>query len=492
MDCEQAIHSISAGIDQEVSQDERTALDAHLAVCESCRATVVAMQLQDATLRRAFAARRAAADALADRVIGQLRREIVPNTARIPWIPMILAAAAGFLAAVIIFRPWSLHAPELAREPDPTRNIERSPPNSDSRIAENTPDSGSGNNVTESVDAEPSPRLTQLVFAKGAIEYQSPGDTSWAPLATGGTVKPGSRIRTDGSGRCEFRTPDGSEVRLNGDTELVIHSNRQFELVRGQVWSSVAEDSEPYQIRVPRSDTKITALGTQFDVACGLVATILTVVQGTTEVEGKAGHELVQFGEQAEIVDGAIAERRRVHDLVVATRWVHEILVLKGHDNAELAKRMDDMLAQIGNAKMSYMAEKEILQLGDHCVLPLTRFIQSDRSRTDRQKRSNAARILAKIAQPWSVEDLIGLVNDDDREVRYYAAKALERLTDGQTQGLTPDEWRDGAVDARLSAIARWHTWWQDNRDQFPAPPVSTEPSSKAEPIEPAPKRAKS
>jgi hypothetical protein len=247
-------------------------------------------------------------------------------------------------------------------------------------------------------------------------------------------------------------------------------------LERGQVWSSVAEAEQPYQISVPQAEAKVTALGTQFDLACGLFSTILTVAQGTTEVEGKTGKEVVQFGEQAEIVGGAVAGRRRVHDLIVATSWVHEILMLKGHDNEELANRMDDMLAQIGNAKMSFMVEKEILQLGDHCVLPLTRFIQSEGSRLDRKKRANAARILAKIARPWSVEDLIGLAGDDDREVRYYTAKALERLTDGQTQGLTPEQWRDFNTDTRAAALERWHEWWQVNREHFPTPPFSVDP----------------
>jgi hypothetical protein len=317
---------------------------------------------------------------------------------------------------------------------------------------------------------------TQLVFAKGVIEMSPPGSDTWRPLMTGGTVEPGTRIRTDVSGRCEFRTPEGSEVRLNGNTELVFHASRQLELARGQVWSSVATAKVPYQIRVPQAEAIVTALGTQFDLACDRLATVLTVVQGSTEVEGKARREVVQFGEQAQIVGGQIAERRRVRDLVVATSWVHEILVLKGHDNEELEKRMNDMLARIGDTKLSFMAEKEILQLGDHCVLPLTRFIQSEGSKGDQRKRANAARILAKIARPWSVGDLIGLLDDDDREVRFYAAKTLERLTDGQTQGLTPEQWRDASTTTRQPAIERWRAWWTANRERFPTAPFSVQP----------------
>jgi HEAT repeat protein len=130
------------------------------------------------------------------------------------------------------------------------------------------------------------------------------------------------------------------------------------------------------------------------------------------------------------------------------------------------------------------MYEKEILQLGDHCVLPLTRFIQSEQSKGDKQKRVNAARILAKIARPWSVEDLIGLLADDDREVRFHAANALDRLTDGQTHGLAADQWRDADAETRAASLARWRAWWVDNKNEFPTAPYSVEPIVKDKPDE--------
>jgi hypothetical protein len=492
MDCEHAIILMSAEMDGELAADDRPGLEGHLATCESCRATAQALQLQDAALRQAFAPHREAAVAAADQVIAKLRPTLTRSTIQFPWIPMFLAAAAGFLLAVAIFRPWSSSSPQVTNVPEQTHgseNTEQIASDASQRsgeLVDNTQQDRGANVIQRPApptieEITPKPK-TQLVFAKGAIEMLLPGDDTWRPLATGGAVNPGSRVRTDASGRCEFRTPEGSEVRLNGNTELVFHANRQLELAHGQMWSNVAEDEQPYQVSVPQAQAKVTALGTQFDLACGLFATVLTVVQGTTEVEGKTGREVVQFGEQAEIVGGSIAERRRVRDLIVATSWVHEILMLKGHDNEELAGRMDDMLAQIGNAKMKFMYEKEILQLGDHCVLPLTRFIQSDRSKKDKHTRADAARILAKIARPWSVGDLIGLMADEDREVRFHAAKALERLTDGQTQGLTPEQWRDAAIDTRSAAIERWRVWWQENQEQFPTAPFSVEPVVKDKP----------
>jgi hypothetical protein len=168
-----------------------------------------------------------------------------------------------------------------------------------------------------------------------------------------------------------------------------------------------------------------------------------------------------------------------VYNLVAATSWVHEILKLKGHDNPELVKRMDDLFAQIGEGKMTHLGEKEILDLGDHCVLPLTRFIQSDRSRRNKEQRVAAARILAKIAQPWSVPDLIELLADDDEGVRYHAATALERLTEGETQGITPQEWAKAAAARRGGAIQKWQEWWEKNKVQYPGNPLESPPVPK-------------
>ncbi|HQR42312.1 MAG TPA: hypothetical protein PLX97_06500, partial [Gemmatales bacterium] len=58
----------------------------------------------------------------------------------------------------------------------------------------------------------------QLTVASGTVEVQEAG--AWKAMPTGGFVSCGTPIRTSGKGRCEFRTPDGSEVRLNHETQL--------------------------------------------------------------------------------------------------------------------------------------------------------------------------------------------------------------------------------------------------------------------------------
>ena len=102
----------------------------------------------------------------------------------------------------------------------------------------------------------------------------------------------------------------------------------------------------------------------------------------------------VAAGQQLAVEDGRAGEPAQVDNLVAATRWLHELLMLKGRGDPELATRIDDLFAQIGETKMAYVYEQDIRALGDHCVLPLVRYIESDRSQTSSRssKRSRSRR----------------------------------------------------------------------------------------------------
>src|SRR5438094_9319782 len=103
MDCEQALTLLTADMDREAQSDEGARLGAHLQECAACRASADALRVQDADLRRLFASRRRAAVAVADRVIARLAFSPVHVRRRLPWLPILLSAAAGFLLAVLVF-----------------------------------------------------------------------------------------------------------------------------------------------------------------------------------------------------------------------------------------------------------------------------------------------------------------------------------------------------------------------------------------------------
>jgi hypothetical protein len=458
VNCDQAINLISARIDNEITPSDRAALDSHLSICPACRVTADALAQQDELLDRAFAPRRAAATAVADRVIAQLQtvaplKTSAPRTTQKSfwsnWARPLLAAAAGFALAILITRPWN--------KPVTTP------------LAVGT---------TTAVKPQP---IAQLSLATGAV-YVCPRDsTQWHALETGGPVEAGAKIRTGPKVRCEFKLADGSEVRLNSQTEVCLPAPRRVEVAGGQIYSSVHKlpGGDAFIVNATPAETTFTALGTEFDVSCAPQKATLTVVDGAVKTRSGAKEDVIKGGETLTIAAGQFGDKKQVDKMLLATQWVDEILVLKGRDNPELARRIDDIFAQLGRDKMWYMQAQEVRRLGDHCVIPLARYIQSDRSKQnedERMKRREAARIVSDVATTWAVPELINLLADEDGDVRYAAANALQRLT-GQSQGRRPQDWRDQPLFACTPSIEQWHTWWDQNKSRFPgADPDAVQP----------------
>ncbi|MDB5293055.1 MAG: hypothetical protein JWL69_4296 [Phycisphaerales bacterium] len=465
MDCEQALNLLSARLDGEIAADESAALDAHLVGCADCRAAGEAMAAQHGRLVRAFAPRRRAAVGVADRVVAKLA-----PPARGRWMPAIFSAAAGFLLAVMLFQPWRHTPPTIVIKHDLIDPANSATRPSDSRPVETPP-------------------IGRLALATGAVQICRSGTQDWKPMETGGVLPAGACLRTGPKVRCEIQLADGSEVRLNERTELRFPAARTLELAEGQVWSGVAASQTPFTVAVPRAT--VTALGTQFDLLSHGTNTTLCVIDGATRVKGQfaidgpAAERTVRSGQSLEIIDGKPGEPSRVHDLMLSTRWVNEILVLKGRDSAELERRVDDLAAQIGELKESFLYEQEIRSLGDHCVVPLTRFIQSDRSKGKDEKRRAAARIVSDVAQPWCIPYLIELLSDRDGDVRGPAAAGLQRLT-GLSQELSVEEWQTAPPFRCQRGAQVWQQWWEKHKDRFPGAAPAPPPDPQRLPAEKA------
>src|SRR5207247_5716863 len=107
---------------------------------------------------------------------------------RLPWLPILLSAAAGFLLAVLVFRPWERGADRIVRDqrtvPEP--QVKQQP----------------------LADGHETERIL-LAVANEAVEFLAPGQQGWQTLKAGGQIPVQSRVRTGTEARCEFRLADG-------------------------------------------------------------------------------------------------------------------------------------------------------------------------------------------------------------------------------------------------------------------------------------------
>lgn len=461
MNCEQATARLSERLDGEFTPADAAALDAHLAGCADCTAAAEALRRQDADLCALLAPDRAAAERVSARVIEHLRSEpspvpaatTVPTATPIPtatvvqrsalrrWPGLAAAVAAGFVIGAWVYRP--LNENRNATFSKVSGSLSSQPQTSNAKPA-------AANNPTVPSPTVPNPTVATLVVATGNVEMK-PADGADFKSYLNVLMCPSDSVVRTGAASCELKTADGRVIRLNKETEVALKSADSIEVLRGQIWCA-SPDAGPLKVAVgaaPPGDVQVTS------------------AKGDVSLRTASGTEPLKRGESASIVEGRVV--RAPQDPLLSTAWMSPLLVRKGSADPELAERIDRILAQLGQSKLSHLYEQEIRALGEHAVMPLARYVQSPLSKQDPTRRATAMRIIADIAPTWAIGTLIELLTDDDPPTRVLAAQALRRLT-GETQGREPEEWREDPAKS-AEALERWRRWWAERRDKMPKRP---------------------
>ena len=210
----------------------------------------------------------------------------------------------------------------------------------------------------------------------------------------------------------------------------------------------------------PGGDTPngcVTVFGT-CDITFASGTTEILVLDGEASIEGTG--ERFAAPHHARLASDSVLQDGGRFDPIIATRWIHRLLVQKGvSNNQELERRVSALLAAIGRSKLNYLYEDEIRALGPSGADPLIAFVRSTANESDeRPRRLRASRILGDIAGPSSIPGLIELLPDADGQVRFHAARCLLRLT-GRDFGMTPEQWRDMPEAHMATSVAKWTAW---------------------------------
>lgn len=451
MRCEDALNQLNARADGELSDDQAASLDnasleAHLAACAQCRAVAEGLTTIDADLRGAFAPRREAAARLAAHTAALVRAstEITATSASqsapsqpaptqyVEWLHTLLAMAAGFLLAVGLFRPWQ-----------PTKVAPLAP-----------------------AQQKPAP-IARLAVATGPVEMRIDSMLPFFTCPTNSPIARDSIVRTGATERCEIALDDGNALRLDCNTEVKLRQPEVVELSRGRVWSC----SEPGRkgIEIQAAGCTVAAKpATQLAVDCQPDVVRVMVVEGMADVRTARHSQEVGAGRHVRVVAGRVEDDPEQRDPLLETAWVNSVLALGSSDHPELLKRVNQLLANVGAAKLSLLYEDELRRLGDGGVPPLLAYLNSTRDTPQVAQRATAARIVADVAESRWIADLIALLTDANGDVRFQAARGLERLT-GRDQGRRPEAWQKDSWGACESAYDHWLAWWKENSNRYPA-----------------------
>jgi hypothetical protein len=288
--------------------------------------------------------------------------------------------------------------------------------------------------------------VAEISLATGTIDYKPSHAREWITVdKTVRVALPASaRVRTRSASLCEIRTTSDAIVRLNQQTELVLHRPEKVELVSGELWCRAAGNSELEVSCTPNpSKPGVTPVFTcpsssevQWRSLPDHAMACMDVASTPAEIKTPTTSRTIQPGEDVTF-DGtqAGAEKVRHSNPMQATSWQLPLLVLRSPDDSELRMRLLGALQSIGQTKVSYMHEDQIRQLGPAGAIPLLAYVNSPESRQQVSLRQRAMRLASEMAAPSSLPEFEALLKDEDPIVREFANRALMRF---QPSRLTP------------------------------------------------------
>jgi hypothetical protein len=396
---------LSAYLDGELAAPETRALEEHLGGCARCAAALDRLRDDDAALDRLYAPAREAADRLEARVLAAVRRE---RRGRPPLqlVRPLVWAAAGFLVALAIFRPWERPA----------------------------------------VSPTPPQPLARVEFATGPLEILEGG--AWRALGPGDPIPFGCAVRTN-EAKAELDVAGENQVRLDAGTQVAVQSINRIELTQGQIWAS---SLNPLEIHA--GDSKVACVeGARLNAQRNEDVAEYVLEAGNATVMDRAGNNIaLQPSQSVQVSRGQAQRPVPAQDPALLYGWTIDLVALKGSDDPEFRRRIHDLLALIGETKLDYVPEDQIRQQGTRASKPLRAYLEDTaRLKGAELKRRRAAEILSDIATRDQAGDLETLLDDLDPQVRFAAAAGLRRIMGRSGLPYPPEFWRDASIEERAS-----------------------------------------
>lgn len=398
MNCDAVSLMLNAGLDGELSADQRSAMLAHVADCAACRQQWNDLQSLHRELTVVLKpATGPAIDRLMQRITTRPNGPMTPSTQQRrrsssgKLLVLSVVACTLLLAAATVLK-W------------PTAN----------------------------------PAIAEIEVSTGSIDVQQAESRNWIPIQRTGRVvlNSRSRIRTRSGSLCEIRTGCDAIVRLNQDSELVVHRVEKVELVSGELWCrapasrslEICGPKPPDQSKVPLFTCPSSA-EMQWRTSPDQVMSCVDLSATPVEISMSSASCTIQPGESLSFASGRPDSKgaQRV-DTVLETSWQIPLLTLKNPNGSELRQRLISMLTLIGEAKAAYLYEDQIRQLGPAGAMPLIAFVQSVESRQQPTIRVRAMEYATELATRSSLPELRSLQNDPDPTIRQMAQQAVERL----------------------------------------------------------------
>lgn len=295
--------------------------------------------------------------------------------------------------------------------------------------------------------------VAKLSVILGAVETKVGEAGTYAPATAPLDLEADTFVKTGPGARAAIDFPDGSELRLNENTELVVQGGRKASLKIGAYYALIKK-GETFDILTPFAPMKAAeavyaASFERRDPKDPLYKTVsrtetkLSIFEGKVQVVSKRYAQFVTAGYSCNLVDAQLNTPDPTLNPMLITRWTHPILVARGKPSDEIGLRANAMLDRLGSVAADDPSEAGLRDLGEYAAPALAQFVKIPTGPSDLPRRRAAVRVLADVAK--DPLQLLPTLRDPDAQVRISGAKGLKRLT-GEDLGKDDAYWSSDAA----------------------------------------------
>ncbi|HYE97982.1 MAG TPA: FecR family protein [Planctomycetota bacterium] len=302
--------------------------------------------------------------------------------------------------------------------------------------------------------ADPAGSTAKIGVALGTVELKPAAAPEYAAAAAGAAVENDVWVRTGADGRAALDFADGTELRLDQNTELHVQGPRKVVLKAGVVYARIAQKPDLFVL-----ETKFAPMETsgglfevkfihrdpnspEFKKVSRTVTEIMTM-EGKINVKSRKYAQIVTAGYHCDMVDSQLNTPDPNPNPMIMTAWVNPILAARGAAaGAEMQLRADTYMSRLGQTEQNDPCEAALRGLGASAVPALLDYFKFPATTGDAPRRRAAARVLADVCPPSSADALLKLLKEADAEVKASGVKGLQRLT-GKDHGADEKAWAE-------------------------------------------------
>ena len=304
----------------------------------------------------------------------------------------------------------------------------------------------------------------KVSIVQGTIESKAEADPDFKPLKVGDVVEAGTLIRTPAGAKAILEFPDGVELRVHEQSEILLEAPRKLLIKKGRMMVRVVKGPAPFEMRTEHHPMKTEAcvvdVSYQPRIPNGAPATAyIMVLEGSVKAFARNFQPVIYPGFVASAFGTQLNTPDSVRNGSMDTEWVHSLLVEQGKPTEETQNRAIELLSILSKQAENDPAEAALRSLGELAAPEVARWLSRSFLETQVARRKAAARALADSTTVKSASLLAGLLTHPEAQVRIIVAGGLARIA-GKDLGYKDDYWKGENREAGQKA---WEEWVKQN-----------------------------